>query len=71
MDTSDSSIGQSPETMEEAKDILDLLRKCRSRLNRLNLHHSAAYADIAVQLLKQAIAMQEQRADGASPPISG
>ena len=45
---------------EEAREILRVLRKCRSRLNSLNLHHAAAYADISVQLLKQSIATQEQ-----------
>jgi len=36
------------------------MRQCRSRLNKLKLEHSAAYADIAVQLLKQSIATEEQ-----------
>lgn len=45
---------------EEAKEVLRMLRKCRSRLNSLNMHHAAAYADISVQLLKQAIANQDQ-----------
>lgn len=46
---------------EEAKEILRLLRTCRLRLTSLDLHHAAAYADIAIQLLKQSIAEQEQR----------
>lgn len=45
---------------EEAREVLRMLRKCRSRLNSLNLHHAAAYADISVQLLKQSIADREQ-----------
>jgi hypothetical protein len=45
---------------EEAREILRTLRKCRSRLNSLNMHHAAAYADISVQLLKQAMAAEEQ-----------
>ncbi|HJQ17022.1 MAG TPA: hypothetical protein VJ859_08470 [Allosphingosinicella sp.] len=52
-----------PERLEEAKEILRTLRKCRSRLNGLHLDHAAAYADIAVQLLKQSIASEE-----TSPP---
>jgi hypothetical protein len=44
---------------KEAEEILRLLRRCRLRLTSLNLHHAAAYADIAVQLLKQSIAEQE------------
>jgi len=47
-------------TVGEAREILSTLRKCRSRLNGLELHHAAAYADIAVQLLKQTIATLEQ-----------
>ena len=35
------------------------MRHCRSRLNTLHLDHAAAYADIAVQLLKQSIAAEE------------
>ncbi len=46
---------------EETEEVLRLLRKCRLRLTALNLHHAAAYADIAVQLLKQSIAEQEQQ----------
>jgi hypothetical protein len=45
---------------EEAKEILRLLRTCRLRLTSLDLHHAAAYADIAIQLLKQSIAAREQ-----------
>lgn len=45
---------------EEAEDVLRLLRTCRLRLTSLNLHHAAAHADIAVQVLKQSIAEQEQ-----------
>ena len=45
--------------LEEAKEILRTLRRCRSRLNSLQLDHAAAYADIAVQLLKQSIASEE------------
>jgi hypothetical protein len=47
-------------TAGEAREILSTLRKCRSRLNSLELHHAAAYADIAIQLLKQSIANLEQ-----------
>ena len=39
----------------EAKEILRTMRKCRARLNNLKLDHAAAYADIAVQLLKHSI----------------
>jgi len=35
------------------------MRQCRTRLNKLHLDHAAAYADIAVQLLKQSIAAEE------------
>jgi hypothetical protein len=45
--------------IDEAKEVLQGLRKCRSRLNRLHLDHAAAYADIAVQLLKQSIGSME------------
>jgi hypothetical protein len=45
---------------DEAEEVLRLLRKCRLRLTSLNLHHAAAYADIAVQVLKQSIAEQER-----------
>ena len=55
-----SARGPGSDPTEEAKEVLRVLRKCRSRLNRLDLHHAAAYADIAVQLLKQSIATQEQ-----------
>ena len=48
------------ERLEEAREILRVMRRCRSRLNSLNLDHAAAYADIAVQLLKQSIAGEEQ-----------
>ena len=51
------------ESNDEAKEVLRMLRKCRSRLNSLNLHHAAAYADISVQLLKQAIANQGDEPD--------
>jgi type II secretory pathway component PulM len=46
--------------IEHAKEILRTLRDCRTRLNGLNLDHAAAYADIAVQLLKQSIAIEEK-----------
>lgn len=46
--------------IDEAKEVLQGLRKCRSRLNRLHLDHAAAYADIAVQLLKQSIGSLEE-----------
>lgn len=55
-----SGRGRHSDPTEEAKEVLRVLRKCRSRLNSLNMHHAAAYADIAVQLLKQSIATQEQ-----------
>jgi hypothetical protein len=45
---------------EEAAEVLRLLRTCRLRLTSLDQHHAAAYADIAIQLLKQSIAEQEQ-----------
>jgi len=45
---------------EEATETLRLLRTCRLRLTSLDLHHAAAYADIAIQLLKQSIAAREQ-----------
>ena len=51
---------------EEAREVLRLLRKCRSRLNKLNLHHAAAYTDISVQLLKQSIAHLDDEDDPAS-----
>lgn len=54
-----SGKGHSSKRMEEAKEVLRVLRQCRSRLNKLRLDHSAAYADIAVQLLKQSIATEE------------
>lgn len=61
MGTRTAMDGSSPgNPAEEAKEVLQMLRKCRSRLNSLNLHHPAAYADISVQLLKQAIASLEQ-----------
>jgi hypothetical protein len=49
----------SSKRMDEAKEILRTMRHCRSRLNTLRLDHAAAYADIAVQLLKQSIAAEE------------
>ena len=48
------------ERIEQAKEILRTLRNCRARLNSLKLDHAAAYADIAVQLLKQSIAIEEK-----------
>ena len=51
---------------EEAREVLRLLRKCRSRLDKLNLHHAAAYADISVQLLKQSIADRDDHVDEAA-----
>lgn len=45
---------------EEAKEILRTLRKCRSRLNSLELHHPAAYTDIAIQLLKQSLGAEAE-----------
>jgi hypothetical protein len=50
---------QPGDRLEEAKEILRTLRRCRGRLNVLQLDHPAAYADIAVQLLKQSIASEE------------
>ena len=44
--------------IDEAKEILRTMRKCRARLNSLKLDHAAAYADIAVQLLKHSIATE-------------
>jgi hypothetical protein len=64
----DRGVEEAPPTgdaAEEAREVLRLLRKCRSRLNKLNLHHAAAYTDIAVQLLKQAMAQPEEEADEA------
>ncbi len=55
-----STGGSGSDPTEEAKEVLRVLRRCRSRLNSLDLHHAAAYADIAVQLLKQSIATLEQ-----------
>ena len=46
--------------LAEAKEVLSALRKSRSRLNRLHLDHAAVYADIAIQLLKQMIAAEEE-----------
>jgi hypothetical protein len=54
-----SSKGPSAKRLDEAKEILRTMRQCRSKLNNLNLDHAAAYADIAVQLLKQSIAAEE------------
>ena len=62
MENEHSKNGLSPATAEEAREVLKILRKCRSRLNSLNLHHAAAYADISVQLLKQSIAAHEREA---------
>lgn len=55
-----SLIRASDDRIEQAKQILRTLRDCRARLNGLNLDHAAAYADIAVQLLKQSIAIEEK-----------
>lgn len=49
-----------PNASDDAEEILRLLRTCRLRLTSLDLHHAAAYADIAIQLLKQSIAEQKQ-----------
>lgn len=57
MDVADKSARNSS---EEAEEVLRLLRTCRFRLTSLDLHHAAAYADIAIQLLKQSLAEQEQ-----------
>jgi hypothetical protein len=54
-----SARGPSSNRLDEAKEILRTMRQCRSRLNNLHLDHAAAYADIAVQLLKQSIAGEE------------
>jgi hypothetical protein len=59
MERSPSSDDPPQDRLEEAREILRTLRRCRSRLNQLNLDHAAAYADIAVQLLKQSIAIEE------------
>ena len=53
-------IDPAEDRIEQAKEILRVLRTCRARLNSLNLDHAAAYADIAVQLLKQSIAIEEK-----------
>ena len=53
----------SADAAEEAREVLRMLRKCRSRLNSMNLHHAAAYADMTVQLLKQSIASDEQETE--------
>jgi hypothetical protein len=45
--------------LEEAREVLATLRRCRSRLNKLQLDHAAVYTDIAVQLLKQAVSTDE------------
>ena len=57
----EKSSGKEPSSkrLHEAKEILRTMRQCRSRLNTLHLDHAAAYADIAVQLLKQSIAAEE------------
>jgi hypothetical protein len=55
-----SSKGRSSKRIDEAREILRMMRQCRSRLNNLRLDHAAAYADIAVQLLKQSIADEER-----------
>jgi hypothetical protein len=49
-----------PNSSDDADEVLRLLRTCRLRLTSLDLHHAAAYADIAIQLLKQSIAEQER-----------
>lgn len=49
-----------PNSSDAAEEVLRLLRSCRLRLTSLDLHHAAAYADIAIQLLKQSIAEQKQ-----------
>lgn len=54
----------SSKRLDEAKEILRTMRHCRSRLNSLHLDHAAAYADIAVQLLKQSIAAEEAGHEG-------
>lgn len=51
---------RAPNSSGEAEEVLRLLRTCRLRLTSLNLHHAAAHADVAVQVLKQSIAEQEQ-----------
>jgi predicted DNA binding CopG/RHH family protein len=48
--------------IEEAQDILQTMRHCRARLNRINFDHAASHADIAVQLTKQAIAAEKRTA---------
>jgi hypothetical protein len=45
--------------LEETREVLATLRRCRSRLNRLQLDHAAVYTDIAVQLLEQAVSTDE------------
>ena len=54
-----SSKGPSSKRLDDAREILRVMRQCRSRLNNLQLDHAAAYADIAIQLLKQSIATDE------------
>lgn len=65
----EKSSGEGPTSnrMDEAKEVLRTLRQCRSRLNKLRLDHAAAYADIAVQLLKQSIAAEENEQEKAAP----
>jgi len=53
-------IDPAKDRIEQAREVLRTLRTCRSRLNSLKLDHAAAYADIAVQLLKQSIAIEEK-----------
>jgi hypothetical protein len=65
-----ASISERPERLEQAKDILRALRKCRTRLNGLHHDHAAAYTDIAVQLLKQSIAIEEQDRAGHEQPAA-
>jgi hypothetical protein len=64
--TTEKSQCRQAERIGEAQDILHVMRQCRSRLNRMNFNHAAAYADIAVQLLKQAIAADQQE-DSPAP----
>ena len=59
-DEPSSGEGPSSRRLDEARETLRLMRQCRSRLNKLKLDHAAAYADIAVQLLKQSIAVEER-----------
>lgn len=54
---------QPGDRLREAREVLRTLRRCRSTLTSLQIDHPASYVDIAVQLLKQAIAAEAERED--------